>query len=425
MDHRDHSLLIIDTGLFVEFARHLAPAFKEVKYWTEYVGPFPRSAESEIGEGYEEFDRIKDQVELYRFLYGTDKSKLLIMFTDSYYGGMEEALRKQQFRVWGPGPGEKIELDRYYSHDEIAKVAPDLLPEYAKITGTEALEAYLRENEDVFVKGRYARIRGNFETHRVLNWDLCEPWFDAMSGSLGGSKHTTEFLVEHSIPDAIEISSERFMVNRQFPDEAMFSVEIKGEGAASIVLDTDRFPKQIVSVDKVLIQGSWATGYIAPYTWETRVNEEGHPYPIDCATRFGRPSWGTWLANIENLPDVFWFAAEGVMVTPKHRQSHVVELMVECAKVGVQGCVLEIPKPIRNRVFLSDAYYSNGYDRITAQDISNVGSIVGIGSSFEAAIKDCEKIADQVKGDGIKKDASCFSKAKETFDDLGKYGIKI
>lgn len=424
MNHRDHTLLIWDNGLFVSFALTLQKDFGSVHYFSEYAGPFPRDAESAIGEGFEGVKRVKDRTELNRLIDGADKDKLLILFSDSYYGGDQESLRKRGYRVWGPGPGEKLELDRYYAHDLFESVGIPL-PKYAKITGTDALAAYLKSNEDVYVKARHARIRGNFETHHALSFDLSEPWFNELEASLSGRKSTTEFLVEHSIGDAVEISSERYLIDRQFPDECMFSMEVKGDGAISRVLPTSKFPKQITSIDAALIQEDWATGYRAPFTIETRVTKDGTPFPIDPCCRFGRPSWGTISANIENLADVFWFGAEGVMVSPVHREEFVAELMIECPKVGTRGAVLDVPAAVQPFVFLSDSYKSRGLLRVTAQDISNIGSVVGLGSSLDAAIKQCVERAGQIKGDGICIHTESMDTAKERMDSLAGYGVKI
>lgn len=421
---RESSLLIVDNGLFVSLAQTLAKDFGSVFYWSEYAGPFPRDAESAIGEGLTGVKRIKDGVELWRLIDGADKSKFMISFTDSYGGGWTEFLRKIGHRVWGPGPGEKIELDRYYAHDLFARLGIPM-PEYKKITGTEGLKSYLKSHDDTYVKARYARIRGNFETHRCESFDLVEPWFIELESTLGSRKDTTEFLVEKSIGDAVEISSERYLIDRQFPAECMFSMEVKGDGAISRVLPTNQFPKQITSIDALLVKESWATGYRAPFTIETRVDKSGTPYPIDPCCRFGRPAWGTVSANVENLADIFWSGAEGVMVDPIHKEEWAVELMIECPKVGNQGAVLEIPNSVRPFVFLSDAYFSRGYDRVTAQDISNIGSVVGLGSSLDAAIKSCLDRADKIKGDGLKMATGCFDKAKESFDNLKDYGIDI
>lgn len=428
MNHRDHSLLILDSGLFCSLAITLAPKFGKVYYWSEWIGPFPRDQESVIATGYEGVTRIKDRVELNRLIDSADKSKLLIVVADVFFGGDTESLRKRGYRVWGPGPGEKIEIDRYFADDLFNSIG---IPKQTRIRlrGTEALKAYMKSHEDVWFKMRWAKTRGDSETHRCVSWELSECWFNDLEVRLAGNKHNVEFLMEQSTPDAVEISSERYLVDKQFPAEAMFSMEQKGEGSISKVLPTSKFPKQITSIDNALLQSSgrldWHTGYRAAFTIETRVTKDATPYPIDPCCRWGRPAWGTWSANIENLDDILWSGAEGVMVDPKHREEWVAELMIEAPKVGSQGCILEIPSAVRPFVFLSDGYYSQGLDRVAAQDISNIGSVVGLGSSLDDAVKACCDRADKIRADKIIMGTTCFDKSKEGLAKLKDHGVEI
>ena len=413
--------MIWDNGLFCSLAETLSPNFKKTYYFSEYAGPFPRDAETAIGQGLPGVTRVFDP---WTEVLSEGKEDLLVVFPDCFYGGLQEFLRSLGYRVWGSGTGERIELDRLFAHRLFEQLGVPT-PKWEHITGTAKLKDYLKANPGVYVKTRYGRIRGSGETHKVESYDLAEPWFDEMEKNLGRRKAMTEFIVEHPTPDAMEISSERFLVDRQFPGVSMFSMEVKGDGAVSKVLATERFPTQITEVDRVLIAEPWADGYRQQWTIETRVDKTGKPWPIDPCTRFGRPSWGTVSANTTNLADILWSGAEGLCVDPEPVEEYVAELMIECPLVATRGCVLDVPSSVAPYVFLSDSYIQAGKRCVAAMDIQNIGSVVGIGSSLDAAIDQCKKRSEKIKADGIEMHVEAFDKATENWESLSDYGVDV
>lgn len=421
MNHKDHECLVWDNGLFVSLAETLGKDFGKVYYYSPYEGAFPRDAETAIGHGLPGVTRVFDP---WKVIDAADKSSFLVMFPDTFYTGVAQHLRSLGYRVWAAGEAEWLETDRVKAKELFIRLGIPV-PDHQILHGVVDLKEALKNEKDVYVKARYARIRATFETHHIKDYATAEPWLDEIEQKLGRRKLTTEFIIERSVKPAVEVSSELYMVDRQFPSLASVGVEMKGDGYLSRVMAYEDMPPQITEVNKILAAEPWGKDYAQFFTIETRVTPEGVPYPIDPCCRFGRPMIATVQANYANLSDIFWFGGEGVCIDPEPNFEWTAEAMIECETATTRGCVLDIPDEILPFVSISDCCVVKGKRVVVPADLGNIGSVAGGGSTMKEAIEVCKKRAQQITADAIEIHVECFDEGAKRLKELAEYGVVI
>jgi len=423
MNHSSHTLICLDLALFVSLAERMGTEFGRVFYFSEFADAFPRYAQSAPGKGLPNVSRINDlylpdKAADYPGLEGLDKDHTLIVCLDVFFGGDSEQLRADGWRVWGPGRGESLELDRLETKRLMKRLGMNVGP-YEHFVGWEKAEKQLETEEGVFVKCRYARHRATFETKHFLSYPLMTNWLRYVKNKSGSGSEEIEIIIEQPIKDAVEISSDRFCINGQFSPAATLGIEIKGLGYLSRF--TEDFPEQITATDRLITGQPWADQYRQFFTVETRVTKDGGAWPIDPCCRLGRPMWGTVLNMYTNLADILWFGAGGVLVEPEPAAEWCFELMLEGRYIKDYDCALEYPDSLIPFVSVSDLCIVNGVRTAMSADIGNVGSVVGMGSTMKEAIAVALKRAELVKGDGVCFEASAADKASEEWEKMQSY----
>src|SRR6267154_6596405 len=106
---------IVDNGLFVDFARKIAPAFAKAEYYCPYQSYAPRSNQIAIGDGFDEMERIKF------VLQDVDKVDLWV-FLDLYHHDLQCYLEDIGAKVWGARIGEELELYRWEFKEYMKRV---------------------------------------------------------------------------------------------------------------------------------------------------------------------------------------------------------------------------------------------------------------------------------------------------------------
>ena len=106
-DPKSKTVLVWDSGIFVEIARRLAEDFGRVLYFAPWASGYPTSRGLLIGAGDDMIERIEDP-----WPYVEDDEIDLYVFPDCYEGHIQSYLASQGKRVWGCRRGAELELDR-------------------------------------------------------------------------------------------------------------------------------------------------------------------------------------------------------------------------------------------------------------------------------------------------------------------------
>src|SRR5260370_19842151 len=107
--------IVCDYGLTIELARLLARDLDgEVGYFSPWVSSFAEPKATMLGTGLED-EGVKRVDFPWSLLDSPDEPDIWI-FPDLYFTDWQQHLRAMGKNVWGSGPGELLELDRWKLH---------------------------------------------------------------------------------------------------------------------------------------------------------------------------------------------------------------------------------------------------------------------------------------------------------------------
>lgn len=409
MNLKSKTALIYDYGQFVELAVTLSKDFGRTLYFAPWTGGGnPTSRILRIGDGIEGVERVD---EIWPHLDDID----LVVFPDVYEPGLQEYLVSCGKRVWGCRGGAELELDRVESKELSKSAGIDIAP-YTVVTGFDALRRHLKKHRDQWVK--ISRTRGDMETFHSPDYERVEERLAELEHNLGAKKKVMEFIVEDGIPDAVEVGYDGFTVDGKFANAALIGVETKCQAYFGKTMRYSALPQAARSVNEKLSPILKHYGYRGFLSTEIRI-KGGKAYLIDPCARCGCPPSELYQVLIENLAEIIWEGAAGTVVEPEYRAKFgaMVILTSEWAKANWQH--VSFPKSVRENVKLHNMTVIEGeYYVIPHIDArSQIGAVVGMGDTPEAAIEECKRIAEQVEGHEIVKPVDAIDKAK---DELAK-----
>ena len=150
MDLSNKTVCIVDNGLFVSFARKVAPAFKKCYYYKPFVSAFVRTSDISVGLGFPELEvclqplEIADEIDLWVFL-------------DLYHSGLQLFLEGHGARVWGPRKGDELELERWAFKKHIKRSGLPVQP-IEHLIGLDELEKFLKGVKNKYVKTSFVLV---------------------------------------------------------------------------------------------------------------------------------------------------------------------------------------------------------------------------------------------------------------------------
>lgn len=409
---------VVDNGLFVSFARHIAPAFKKLYYAPTWRGPFAKSNQLVVGKGFNEMEMVKfplkkaDEIDLWVFL-------------DVYHSDLQLYLADRGARVWGSRAGDEMELNRWQFKQYLKKIG---LPvqRCEKVVGFDDLRKYLKGvKKKVFVKTSF--VRGDFETFPCESYELIEPRIDDLEHHLGAVKADYEFIVEDDIPDAVEVGYDGFTIDGQFPSHAMMGVEVKDVGMIGVVKEYLALADPVKVVNTALAPAFKGYNYRGFFCSEIRYTKDKKPFLIDPCCRLGTPSNELLQDLFDNWPLTLWDGAEGKCTSPTVKSKFGVLAVIHSEFAVDNWHSISYPKSIDNFVKLRFHTRIGGKDFVAPQVVGlpDLGVVVGTGDTILAAIGQCKERASQIKGFQTQVSLESIDKALETIKDMEKLGIKF
>lgn len=417
-DFSTASVCVVDNGLFAEFAVELAKHFGKVYLYIPWENAYPKSIQLVVGTGLEGVEKVDS------FWPIVDKVDLWV-FPDIYFGPLQEYLVSQGKRVWGSRMGEELELFRDYSKRALSMTGLPIGP-YSLVTGIDALRTYLQQHENQYVK--VSRTRGDFETFKSDNYELSKPKLDEIAQKLGAIQTVKEFIVEEAIPDAVEVGYDGFSVDGQFPTRAMYGLEIKDKGYVGHFVKASRMPAQVQWVNELSAPLLRQYQYRNFWSAEARITRDGVPYVIDPCCRAGSPPSELAMMMYTNLPEIFWYGAEGECVDPVPAAEWGAEIMLVSAWANHNWQALDFPPEIRDNVKLHFPVVIDGKYYTTPQgyDTPTIGAVVAVGDTMQTAIDRAKALVEQVKGYYVEAAPEALDTAVEEAAKLrDEYGIEF
>lgn len=423
---REKSVLVYDFGLFEEVAVTLSKTFGKTYYYTPWKNEYPSINPCLKGVGIEGVTRIKD---FETYIPKTD----LFVFPDVGDGALVKDLRSRGFRVWGSGPAESLELDRWRTKIMLKELG---LPvqHCEHVIGTKALREYLKEHKNVWVKTSI--FRGDMETFRSPSYEDSESRLDELDHKLGPRKTIFEFIVEDALDSTptnpvVEFGYDGYCIDGLNPSRSFCGYEIKSTSFLGCVMEYSKLPGYARRTNEALATFFKKNLYRNFFSTELRIHEEEGKhvaYLIDPCCRAGSPPHEIYLEIFSNWPEVMWYGAEGKVIDPEPVSQYGVFLAMRADWADKHWQTVKVPDDIRHLVKLRNFCKIDGVYQIIPSSYGRqqIGACIGLGESPESAIEQCIEVSEQIRPEGmIDIEVESLDKALTTAKEGERYGIKM
>ena len=416
-DYSTKSAIVIDNYLFCELAIKLAESFGRVQYFAESLhDPFPDERKGKVGSGFPGVERVLD------WESHIDENDIFI-FPDINWGPTQVMLEGMGKRVFGSRKADQLENYRDKTKELMKKLKLPIGP-YFTITGLPELRTYLKS-----VKDKYIKInlwRGNGETKKSINYRIIETLLDRWEFELGPLKYTEKFIIEEELPNKIEIGTDRYIVDGQSPKSYLSGIESKGTGYFGIFKPESELPDALTSFGKAIAPTLAEAGYRGFYSEEIRVGKDKVPYMNDICCRAPSPPSDMYLEMYENLPDIIWNTAEGILIEPVVKHKFGVQTHVFADWVEYNAQCIEFPEKYRKNIKMRYAMKSKeGYYVLPFKGNTRLCAMVAVGDSFEECSEEIIKDQKDIKSFDKEFTDDSLNKIKDEFKKLADWGMKI
>jgi hypothetical protein len=411
-------ICVVDNGLFVSFARTLAKEFGKVYYYTPWQSSFPKSQQLCIGKGFDEIERVNFPLDHY-----IDKVDLWV-FLDLYHSDLQIYLERNGCRVWGARRGEEMELYRWDFKKYLKHIGLPVQP-MEHFVGFDRVIEYLKKEKDKFIKTSF--VRGDFETFHHETYELSKPRLDEIRHVLGPVASEADYIIEDSIPDAVEIGYDGFTIDGQFPSHAMMAYEIKDCGMIGISLPYSKLAEPVKYINNALVPALKGYRYRGFFSTEIRYTKSKKPYFIDPCCRLGTPSNELLQELFNGWGRTIWDGAEGKVTTPVVANKYSVMAVIHSEWAVSDWQAVYFPKELDEFVKLRFHTRIEGKDYVVPQVVGmpDLGGVVGSGKTLLEAIAQCKERAKLIKGYLVKVSLESIGEALETIEKGVEMGIKF
>lgn len=410
MNLKTKTALIYDNGIFTELAVTLARSFGRVLYYVPWTSGMPKSNALLIGSGLDGVERVENPFDHF------DEIDIWI-FPDVYEAGLQKWLAAQGKRVFGCRGGAELEIDRPSSKEITRKLGIDVGP-YKVIKGLPALRKHLKANPDQWVK--ISGTRGDMETFGAKDYDKVEVRLNELEHKLGAYTKIMEFTVEAGINDAVETGYDGICVDGKFAKSAMTGVEVKDEAYLMKTVSWRDLPEQVRTVNEKLAPVLKKYGYRGFLSTEVRCTKDGKAYLIDPCCRAGSPPNELYQVLMENLAEVIWYAAEGIIIEPEYKAKWGAEVLLISEWADENWMHVAIADDVREFVKLRNFCRIEGEYYVIPQwtGCAEIGAVVAFGDTPDEAIANCKAVAEQVEGHLLDKPLDALDIAREQLEQV-------
>lgn len=417
-DAKTKTVLVWGSELQVEFARRLSHFFKKVYFFSNWKCSFPSSDSTMPGDGMDEIERVKFPFELIEEID-------LWVFTDLLDQDVQVHLRNLGKRVWGPGKGENLELQRWETYEWMQSLDMPVMP--AELAyGIDDLETILRERDNLMVK--VSMWRGDFETYKHKNWNLSEQWLNRQRHRLGIKAKVMEFFVQEMVPEiAAEIGGDMWSIDGQFPVTAAQGYEIKDCGLVLSVKPYNELAKPVRWVNEKLSETLKNFSYRGFWSTEILVAPDKTPYFIDPTCRLPTPPNELYQEMVDNWGDILWFGADGENIPPVWKARYGFEALIYSGidNSGHEWQAIEYPEEFDSNVKLFNRAKVGEQNCVVPleYDMSQIGAIVAWADDLKDAVEQVKEIAETIKGEKIEVKLASADEALQAVEDGESVGI--
>lgn len=409
---------VYDYGTFLSLAEGLAETMEKVYYCSPINQEYQDIRQCIIGAGLDRVERLDEPLDK------LDEIDLFI-FPDIGWAGLQRHLRRLGKTVWGHFGANDIEVYRTLFLDILKEVGlPTVRNE--RIVGISALNDYLRTCENKWVK--INRFRNNTETWHHRTYAQSVNTLDSLAVIFGGAKDEIVFIVQDDIKSDLEIGYDGWCIDGGYPSASFQGYEKKNELYLGSVLEYENLPEEIRLVNEALAPVLARYGYRDWWSTEIRV-EDGVPYFIDATPRMAGQTGEHQLKTIRNFADIVWRGAHGILVPPDFEWRFVSEATLHYKSdtkdptISDEWKRLEISEEALEWVKLYHYCKIDGAYHFPNRNTDEVGVVIGVGASTEAAIADLDEHLKLLEGLPVRAEVEGFADLLESIGEAEQQGI--
>ncbi|MHB8410156.1 MAG: hypothetical protein ACYDHY_19110 [Acidiferrobacterales bacterium] len=414
-------VLVIDNGGYTYVAPYLQKCGFEVSYYNRWESAFPTVAAQKIGVGIPSVEKVLDWEDEYE---GAD----LIYFTDIYFRGTANHLKKLGKKVWGSGNMETQERDRGL-FIETLKEAGLFVPITKEVAGIDKLKNELKGMKDVWIK--VSEYRGISETWKFIDKRFSEDCIRELEIALGIFKNEIPIYVQVPFGN-LEYGCDLIVSNGKISPNCPIGFEFKDKSYIQKFDEFTNLPKELQECHtKYLeeVQKTDAFDYVGHLSTEVRVDEKGKHFFSDVTVRCGMPSSCSMYYGCSNFKEVVESAMEGDIKPFKPSYKYVVELEIKTLNHSKWNPIYFDDK-YKDQIFLVSYAIDDGYtyqvpseqlpDSFAMGNWVSVGVVCGGGETPEKALKEAKEAMDSIDGLDLMKECPTIEDINETIDLIEK-----
>lgn len=392
----------VDYGVFLPWAEKLAETMKRVFYYTPWEWEFIDIENTAIGKGLVNLRRLDDFMEP-RMLKEID----LFIFPDVLYAGHQKHLRDLGKAVWGSMGADELELYRTDFINVLKRLKLPVSPSIF-IYGLDDLSDHLKKVKDKYIK--IDRYRGVMETWHHIDYDHSIRDLECLGIRLGPLRNDVTFVVQDPIENAKEIGYDGWSIDGDYPSRSFQGYECKNECYLGSVLHVNELPEGVRMVNEAMAPILRNYGYRNRVSTEIR-QQNTKAYYIDPTLRTPGLTGDHETECCQNLADIFWYGANGIMVEPEYIATFAGNCNVRHTGDPNLWRSVRIPEDVR-RWFKAEHYTERDgmlhfpprhSPELGVSPSSNqeLGVLVGIGDSPEEVFDHIKENVDKLRGEPI------------------------
>lgn len=416
-NYKTKSVCVVDNGIFSELATTLSQSFGKTYYTSPWVSAFPSSTQTEIGEGFPDFERVSDIWEI------ADDVDLFV-FPDLFQGPLQQYLEDKGKRVFGSRNGDELENYR----DEAKAHFKELdIPQgpYEVVKGMDALRRYIKSRGEEKLWIKINLTRRDTETFSIESYDLGKNRLDKLEADLGPVAERMKFVVEDNLPETIDIAIDTHCIDGKYPTRTLLGTEEKGEAYVCVVKDWADMPVGLVDIYDKLGPTLEKFQYRNFLSLECRSHEK-QVWLGDPCCRAGSPPFELQLNMLKNLPEMLWYGAEGKMIDPEFDSKYGFELIVHSDWADHNPLLLEFPDKYSDQIKLRYSTRFGDKNWIMPQSGGpRVAAIVTCGDNLEDCFEEAEEISKTLRGFKIEVFTRAIPELSKNIQKLKAWGVTI
>ena len=239
------------------------------------------------------------------------------------------------------------------------------------------------------------------ETWHWRSWSLDGGFLDVLAVRFGPAKELIPFMVFDNIKTDLEIGSDTYTVDGQWPSIMLNGLEWKDKGYIGAVTNRKDMPDCLNEVldafspilKKYRMRNQWST--------EVRKTPESFFF-TDPTPRCGLPSTASQLKAWKNFPEIVLAGAHGDLVEPIPSCRYTAECMITGKSKKEQWPAVEIPGELQEWTAFGNCCQIDGRLVFPADDShgDDLGWLVATGDTLEGLLDNLKAHAD-ILPDGL------------------------